>query len=142
MATIDFNKKTYQINLPFAFSTRGAVGIQSDTDPNIYKHKVLTLLSTGINERIWYYKYGAGLTDLLYEPVDTISDTAKTDITEMFGNWLPELSLEQVLTQYDSQLATSTFTIIYKIPSGEIESVKITTESLTAAGEIRSTNNG
>jgi phage baseplate assembly protein W len=137
MATIDFNKKTYQIKIPFSFSSRGAVGIQQDTEPNAYKQKVLTLLSTGINERIWYYKYGAGLADLLYEPIDTISDSAKTDITEMFGNWLPELSLQEVLTSYDSRLATVTFTIIYKIPSGEIDSVKITTESLTAAGEVR-----
>jgi phage baseplate assembly protein W len=137
MATIDFNKKTYQINLPFAFSSRGAVGIQSDTDPNLYKNKVKTLLSTGINERVWYYRYGANLTNVLYEPIDTIAESAKTDITEMFGNWLPELSLEQVLTSYDSQQATVTFTIIYKTPSGEIDSVKITTVSLTAAGEVR-----
>lgn len=137
-----YTQKTFQIDLPFTFSNKGSVVSIDDTNPNAWKNRVLTLLSTGINERVWYYNYGAGLTNLVFETIDSIGDDAKATITEMFVAWLPELTLQDVYGSYDSRTATVTFSIIYETPSGATESVKISTASLTAAGELREVTNG
>jgi len=126
---------TYSISLPFNLSTNGKVNIVADSDPKAWRDRVLTLLSTGINERVWYYNYGAHLDGLIYETAADAFELGKQAINEMFVGWLPELSLIDILPVYDSDSGTLSLTIIYKIPSGETDSVTISTASLTAAGE-------
>ena len=53
----------------------------------------------------------------------------------MFVGWHPELSLVDTIPVYDRDSGRLNLTIIYKIPSGETDSVTISTASLTAAGE-------
>lgn len=128
--------QTYSISLPFNLSTNGKVDITSDASPKAWKDRVLTLLSTGINERIWYYNYGASLDGLLYESAMDATEMGRQTIKEMFVAWLPQLTLVEVNPVYDSGTATLSLTIIYKLPNREPDSVTISTASLTAAGEI------
>ena len=132
MAKYNLNT-TYVIDLPFSLSKKGKIATIPDTDSKVWKNKVLTLLSTGINERIWYYNYGANLTSLLFETSGSAIADARTAITEMFTVWAPELTLVDIGAELDG--AQLTFSIIYKLPDGEQDSVKITTSSLTRAGE-------
>ena len=128
--------QTYSITLPFNLSTNGRVDITPDTSPKAWKDRVLTLLSTGINERIWYYNYGASLDGLLYESAADATELGRQAIKEMFVSWLFQLTLIEVNPVFDADTATLALTIIYKLPNGEIDSVTISTASLTAAGEI------
>lgn len=126
---------TYVIDLPFSLTQKGKISIIPDNDPKFYKTKVLTLLSTGINERVWYYNYGANLTSLLFETSGSAIEDARTAITEMFTVWAPELTLIDIGVEFDGATSHLTFSIIYKLPDGEQDSVKISTSSLTRAGE-------
>lgn len=138
MATVS-NKviptNTYSISLPFNISANGKPNIVSDSSPKAWRDRVLTLLSTGINERVWYYNYGASLDGLLYETAANATELGRQSIKEMFVAWVPELTLMDVVPGYDSGTATLELTIIYKLPTGETDSVIISTASLTAAGE-------
>jgi phage baseplate assembly protein W len=134
MAKFNFNT-TYIIDLPFSLSQNGKIATIPDSDPKFYKTKVLTLLSTGINERIWYYNYGANLTSLLFETSGSAIADARTAITEMFAVWAPELTLVDLGAEFDGSTSHLTFSIIYELPDGEQDSVKISTSSLTRAGE-------
>jgi len=134
MAKYNFNT-TYVIDLPFSLAQKGKITTIPDSDPKFYKTKVLTLLSTGINERVWYYNYGANLTSLLFETSGSAIEDARTAITEMFTVWAPELTLVDIGVEFDGATSYLTFSIIYKLPDGEQDSVKISTSSLTAAGE-------
>jgi phage baseplate assembly protein W len=134
MAKYNLNT-TYVIDLPFSLSKKGKIATIPDNDSKVWKNKVLTLLSTGINERIWYYNYGANLTSLLFETSGSAIADARTAITEMFTVWAPELTLVDIGAELDGATAQLTFSIIYKLPDGEQDSVKITTSSLTRAGE-------
>jgi phage baseplate assembly protein W len=128
--------QTYSISLPFTLSTNGKVDITSDSSPKAWKDRVLTLLSTGINERIWYYNYGASLDGLLYESALDATELGRQTVKEMFVSWLPQLSLIEVNPVFDDGTGTLSLTIIYKLPAGETDSVTISTASLTAAGEL------
>jgi phage baseplate assembly protein W len=126
---------SYVIDLPFDLSTKGRVNSIVDTSPKIWRNKLLALLSTGINERVWYYIYGANLNSLIFETSAQVVEDARTAIDQLFVSWLPDLELSEVSVDIDSDNATVTFTIIYSLPSGELDSVKISTSSLNNAGE-------
>jgi len=126
---------TYVIDLPFDLSTNKKVKVIADTNPKVWKNKILSLLSTGTNERVWYHNYGANLGDLLFEPSSVAVEDARAALTEVFASWLPELMLEDISAGYDESLGSVSIEILYRLPSGAMESVKLSNASLTAAGE-------
>lgn len=143
MATVNnFDPKSYQIDIPFSFSSAGSVSFLADTDPQVWKNKVISAMLTNLNERLFYDNYGAGLLDLAFDSSSDAINDGVASITEIFVSWLPELTLTEVVPSYDSGLGQVAFTIIYSLPSGNTDSVKITTASLTAAGELREVSNG
>jgi phage baseplate assembly protein W len=127
--------ETYSIALPFNISSNSKITTVLDSSPKAWRDRVLSLLSTGINERIWYYNYGANLDGLLYESAANAVEIGRQAVKEMFIAWLPSLTLYQVVPGYDSDTGTLELSIIYKLPSGDTDSVTISTASLTAAGE-------
>jgi phage baseplate assembly protein W len=130
------SSSTYLIDLPFNLSRNGKVGIIPDSDHKAWKNKVVSLLSVGTNERIWYHYFGTNIENLLFESSSAAVIEARAAIEEIFVKWAPELSLKDVAISKDDASGSITLTIIYQIPSGQQDSVKITTASLTAAGEI------
>jgi phage baseplate assembly protein W len=126
---------SYVIDLPFDLSTKGRVNSIVDNSPKVWRNKLLALLSTGINERVWYYIYGANLNSLIFETSSQVVEDARTAISQLFISWLPDLELSEVSVDIDSDNAAVTFTIIYSLPSGDTDSVKISTSSLNNAGE-------
>lgn len=126
---------SYVIDIPFNLSAKGKVNSIIDTSPKVWKNKLLALLSTGINERVWYYVYGANLNSLIFETSAQVVEDARSAISQLFVSWLPDLKLSEVSAEVDPNSAAVTFTIIYSLPSGDIDSVKISTSSLNNAGE-------
>lgn len=129
-------KTTYLIDLPFDLSTRGKIASIPDNDVKAWKNKILSLLSTGTDERIWYHNYGASLTNLVFEDSYTATEDARIALNAVFASWLPELKLLEVNAGFDPSYGSVTISISYKLPSGVIDSVKINTASLTNAGEV------
>jgi len=128
-------KTTYVIDLPFDLSTKGGVTVVPDNSAQAWKNKILSLLSTGTDERIWYHNYGANLSSLVFETSSAAVEDARIAIGSMFATWLPELTLREVNAGFDSVVGSVTMSISYGLPSGVTDSVKINTASLTRAGE-------
>lgn len=126
---------SYVIDLPFDLSTKNRVNSIVDNSPKVWRNKLLALLSTGINERVWYYIYGANLNSLIFETSSQVVEDARAAISQLFVSWLPDLKLSEVAVDIDPDNAAVTFTIIYSLPSGDTDSVKISTSSLNNAGE-------
>lgn len=126
---------TTTIDLPFSFSN-GRVTSILDTDPKVWKNRIISLLSTATNERVWYYDYGANLNSLMFDTSEVAMQDAKYAIEQMFGSWLPSLTLLNVITGFDSNTGSLSVTITYKLPSSDVDSVKINTESLSPSGDI------
>ena len=128
-------KTTYLIDLPFDLSTYGRINKVPDNDARAWKNKILSLLSTGTNERIWYHNYGANLGSLVFETSYAAVEDARIALAEVFASWLPELELLEVNAGFDDSVGSVTISVSYKLPSGAADSVKISTASLTRAGE-------
>jgi phage baseplate assembly protein W len=126
---------TYVIDIPFNLSTNGKISIIPDSDHKAWKNKVVTLLSVGTNERIWYHYFGTNIENLLFESSTTAVIEARSAVEEIFVKWAPELTLNDVSISKNDADGTITLNIIYQIPTGQQDSVKITKASLTAAGE-------
>ena len=126
---------TNTIDLPFSFSN-GRVTSILDTDPKVWKNKIISLLSTATNERVWYYDYGANLNSLMFDTSEVAMQDAKYAIEQMFGSWPPSLTLLTVITGFDSNTGSLSVTITYKLPSNDVDSVKINTDSLSPSGDI------
>jgi phage baseplate assembly protein W len=142
--------KKYIISLPFNLTQYGKVSVIEDNDPKIYRDKIKTLFSTGTNERIWYHNYGANLSDLLFEPYSVAVEDARYAVNQVFASWLPEVTLLDLSASFEEQTGAVVLDLTYKIPSGDVDTVKVSTESLTRSGgtpdeyteRLRSSENG
>ena len=127
---------TYIIDLPFSFGNNGKVAVIKDTDHKAWKNKVLTLFSIDVDERVWYHNFGANVNNVLFENNHDAIVEARAAIEEAFVRWAPELTLKEVTATVDEFQGSITLSIFYQIPTGELDSVKLSTESLTSSGEI------
>ena len=127
---------TTMIDLPFRISDIGKVSYVADTDHKAWRNKVVTLLSIEIDERIWYHNFGVNVNSLLFQNSSSALMEARGSVEEAFIKWAPELTFKDVESFYDKTTGVVTLNIIYQVPTGEVDSVKISTESLTSAGEI------
>ena len=136
MATLNnLTVNTQIIDLPFNLSNSGKVASIADTSTKVFRNKIASLFSVDVNERIWYRYYGASLNNLFYENGNSAGALAKDTIKETFVKWAPELKFLDVISEFDPSTGTVSLNILYQIPTGEVESAKITTETLTASGE-------
>lgn len=130
-----YYETTYMIDLPFRLSNRGGVSVIPDSDSKVWKNKVLSLFSVDQDARVWYHTYGSNLYSILFENTPTAVGEARRIIEEVFIAWAPELKLRHVAADIDSGSGIIYLTIIYQTPTGETDSVKITTETLTSSGD-------
>jgi phage baseplate assembly protein W len=130
-------KTTYAIDLPFRFSKAGTVSVVPDTSLAAYQNKVVSLLSIGMDQRIWYHYFGVDITNMLFENTNLVINEASQAVADAFSTWAPELTLLSVTADYENASGTLSLNISYQTPSGNQGSVKINNASLTAAGEIR-----
>jgi hypothetical protein len=136
MATLNnLTVNTQIIDLPFNLSTYGKVASISSNDAKVRRNKIASLFSVEVNERVWYRYYGASLNNIFYENGNSAGALAKETIKETFIKWAPELTFMDVISEFDQSTGTVSLNILYQIPTGEVESAKITTETLTASGE-------
>lgn len=135
MANFVQTQTSYTIDYPFSFNSNGRVNAIEDNNPKVWKNKILALISTGTQERIWYSDYGINLGSLVFENSQNAVEEAVRGINELFVSWLPELDLTDVQVGYDETNGYLILSVVYTLPSGEQDSVKIDTSSLSAAGE-------
>jgi len=131
---------TYVVKLPFNISSNGKIGTILDSSLLLWKQKVLSLLSTGSNERIWYREHGINMYELLFETSTTVVEDFQVAVAEMFNSWLPELTLVDFSIKNNDMYGELRIGLTYKTPAGILDSVTVTKASLTAAGETIEVN--
>lgn len=127
---------TLIIDLPFAF-VNGRVNTIRDDSTKVWRDKVLSVFSTGTNERVWYYEYGANLSSVLFEPSAAAIEDSKKAIEHAFAAWLTELTLVSIESGFDNTSGSISLSIYYALPTGDVDSVKISTETLTVSGDTK-----
>ncbi len=111
--------------------------IASTTDLNqIYRQRVFAVLTTRQGERVMRPNFGTNLHKVVFETQDSALELANDSIKSGFSLWLKELRLLEVTPKYDPRTGVYEFTVLYALPSGEKDFVKINTEVFNRTGEV------
>ena len=126
------------INLPFSFTSSAQKHISNiDADSAAaWRNKVITVLMTDSGSRVWYDKYGASLsTALVFENMPQAIAFIKEAATDALMRWLPEISVANILYNYDAATGTLAITVVYNLPDGTSDNVVLTRNAVTTAGD-------
>ena len=124
------------INLPFAFTSTGGVATSDSYSTNAWKNKLLTVLLTGRGSRIWYDRMGASLFEAFtFENSMDVAAALKDAINEAAVRWVPEISISDVLYNYEPNTGALNITVRYQLPNGSEDQIALRKNSLTNYGD-------
>lgn len=116
------------ISLPFSISPYGTIAVTSDQN-KIWADRVLSVLGTGINERIMFPQFGSKLYSGFFNGsqagTDSATEIIKTAISEAFITFLPLLTLTAVNTSFNTDEATLSVEVVYQLPDQTLTSTSI-----------------
>jgi phage baseplate assembly protein W len=118
------------IRIPYSFS--GGKTSATTVTTTIVEQKIVDVLTTGKFERLLRHRYGSGIRQLLFEPVDdlTLSDfivEARQDVAENISRvdiMDIRLSSTNSIAAYGNQDTTIGVTVIYRLPLGSPQIVR------------------
>lgn len=116
------------VSLPFTISPYGTIAATSDQS-KIWADRVLSVLGTGLQERVMYPQFGSKLYDGLFSGsssgLTSATDLIKNGIADSFDAFLPLLKLVNVITDFDTDTATLSVTILYNLPDQTLASTAL-----------------
>lgn len=124
------------IDLPFSFSAGGAVATVDADSAKAWRNKVFSVLLTARGSRIWYDRFGASISESLsFENLNTIIPQLRESVSTAFIRWIPEVSLKDVLYNYDYSSGTLTASVYYLLPDGTEDTLTISQSFITPSGD-------
>jgi hypothetical protein len=116
------------VSLPFTISPYGTISATSDQS-KIWADRVLSVLGTGIKERVMFPQFGSKLYDGLFSGstsgVNSATDLIKNGIADSFDAFLPLLALEDVVTDFNTDSGALSVTILYTLPDKTLASTSL-----------------
>jgi phage baseplate assembly protein W len=118
------------IKIPFQFSG-GRVNTTTSAT-TIAEQKIVDVLTTSNFERVMNHQYGAGINNLLFEPIDelVVLDFKTDAIAEIRSNVSRvnvmdiRMSPSNSVAAYGSPETTMGVTVVYRLPLGSAQIVK------------------
>lgn len=123
------------IAYPFILDPLGK--IVKTSDPNkIYLDKIMTLLSTLIDQRPMRSTYGTDIFRSLYETGNNYQQALKEAITRAMFLFLPEVSIKELnISEIDSS-GKSVVTILFGFPDGSTNEVMLNEKYFNPDGTL------
>jgi len=112
------------IKIPFDFSGGRVASTTSPT--TIAEQKIINVATTSKYERAMNHRYGAGVRQLLFEPIDDLSIADFViDAKQEMANNISRVSIldirlapSQTIASFGNQDTTLGITIVYRLPLG------------------------
>lgn len=123
---MDWSGTVRTISYPFKLDVKGKVGYTTAAN-KIYLDRVLTLLSTNINQRPISQDYGTDLGTALFENDNDIVLATTTAIREAMKNWLPEVTIKNITVTEPDQDGVANIEIELVFPNEVVNTLSITT---------------
>ena len=117
------------ISLPFTITADGKIGETNDQS-KIWADRVLSVIGTGWGQRLLRYEFGTKIHTEVYNSITAAEENIKTEIATAFENFLPLLTLSEVMTSYSQSTNEITVDVRYKLPNQEENTVSIGTVSI------------
>jgi len=112
------------IKVPFSFSGGRVVTTSSPTV--VAEQKIINVATTSKYERVMNHRYGAGVRQLLFEPIDELSIADFViDAKQEMSNSISRVSILDIrlapsysVAAFGNQDTTLAITIVYRLPLG------------------------
>lgn len=123
------------ISYPFRLDGKGKVSSTSSTG-KIYLDRVLTLLSTNINQRPIGQSYGTDIGTALFENEGEIVPATKTAIQEAIKTWLPEVTIGNISVSTPNEEGIADIQLDLILPNKINSTLNITTAIFSYDGTV------
>ena len=108
----------HAISLPFRFTVAGAIEATSDQN-KIWADRVLSVIGTTLGERMHAHTFGTKIYDQVFSTVTEASSGIIEGISKAFATWLPTLTLDNVITDYNEFTNQLFIEVRYKLPNNQ-----------------------
>jgi phage baseplate assembly protein W len=112
------------ISLPFTITAYGKVGDTTDQS-KIWSDRVVSVIGTGWGQRLLRYEFGTKIHTEVYNTVTAAEENIKVEIAAAFEQFLPLLTLSEVITSYSQSTNQITVDVRYKLPNQEETTVSV-----------------
>jgi phage baseplate assembly protein W len=106
----------YAISLPFTITAYGTVDATGD-QRKIWADRVLSAIGTGWGERVLRYEFGTKIHAEVYNTITAAESTIKLEVSRAFNEFLPLLTLDEVITTYSPETNSIKVDVTYKLPN-------------------------
>jgi phage baseplate assembly protein W len=114
----------FAISLPFTITAYGKVGDTTDQS-KIWSDRVVSVVGTGWGQRLLRYEFGTKIHTEVYNTITAAEENIKIEIASAFEQFLPLLTLSEVITSYSQSTNQITVDVRYKLPNQEETTVSV-----------------
>ena len=112
----ELNTPEYAISLPFTIDGYGNI-LKTSNQAEIWEARVKSAVGTAFGERVMRSNYGTKIPELFFDTQDALTAGVTKEITSVFANYLPILTLESVYIAHDELSGETTADITYSLPN-------------------------
>jgi phage baseplate assembly protein W len=112
----ELNTAEYAISLPFTIDGYGNI-LKTSNQVEIWEARVKSAVGTAFGERVMRSNYGTKIPELFFDTQDALTAVVTKEITSVFANYLPILTLEGVYIAHDELNGETTADITYSLPN-------------------------
>lgn len=110
------NNSEIAISLPFRFSSYGKIADTSDPS-SIWADRVKSAVGTMARERVFRPKYGSKISHQVFGSQSEMFDKIEAEVDYVFTRYLAQLTLNEVVCQFDEFSSTVSVDITYSLPN-------------------------
>lgn len=132
---MDRSSAVRSISYPFRLDAKGKVGSTTSTN-KMYLDRVLTLLSTNIEQRPIAQNYGTDLGTALFENEGDIILATQSAIREAIKTWLPEVTIGSIAVSPPNEEGVADIQLNLVFPNRVTNTLNITTAIFSYDGMV------
>lgn len=128
------------IKYPFRINEFGRVEATNDFG-KLYLDRVITLVSTIVNQRFMSSEYGVNYRKSLYENGGAFQKAMEEAIREAVAIWLPEITISSYISTAPNSEGVSQITMLIAVPNGKTLSLTFQTFTVDEDGNLSRSQN-
>ncbi|CAB4123875.1 baseplate wedge subunit [uncultured Caudovirales phage] len=106
------------ISLPFSVDAYGNI-TRSTEQSKIWMDRVHTVVGTAVRERVMRPEFGTKIPLSVFNNADTAQDSIRSEIFNAFGTYLPALTFNGVVIDFDEINDLISVDVTYSLPNNQ-----------------------
>jgi phage baseplate assembly protein W len=123
------------ITYPFTLGFFGVVDTTTDIG-KIYTDRVLTLLSTNVNQFPMRPDYGTDMGTALFENENLFPPAAQQAVRDAISKWIPEVAIDKMTVSPPDREGNAAISITLLLPDNTLTTINTTSAILASDGTL------